>query len=484
MLATNLRLGLGCPRLGRLKGILRNAKTLKFWQSLKRLARHKDFRKLLAVRIMTQASDGTLQVGMASYVLFSPESQPNALAIATVLAITLLPFSIIGPFVSVVLDRWSRQRVLAITDAVRGLIAIALAVLVFPGSRSATTQLAMYLLLLVAMSLNRFLLAGLTAGLPYTVDKFEYLTASSIMPAIGPTGVLIGGVIAGGCRIFLAPEYLSVHHADALIFVIAAVMFGVSVMLAMRFGKHDLGPEPTSYRPTTREVMMGLKDALVHIGSRKPVELGLFTITVQRLCFGLLSVGMILGYRNYLNQTQQVKLAMLDIGLWAGATGVGFVLSAALVPPLGHWLGLRKTVVVLLVASALMQAIPGAIFHRVPLLIAAFGIGLFAQSIKVCVDTITQSHVDDQFKGRVFVVYDMLFNAAMVAAAFLAIVILPPTGFSHLVFIGMGVVYLLLALLFWVRSRSFAATLDEPHETQTQPVGAVSGRVGEFTAEK
>ena len=39
-----------------------------FWQNLKRLWRHPRFRRILGVRIFTQAADGTLQVGMASYV--------------------------------------------------------------------------------------------------------------------------------------------------------------------------------------------------------------------------------------------------------------------------------------------------------------------------------------------------------------------------------------------------------------------------------
>ena len=43
-----------------------------FWQKLRHLWRRRDFRKILGVRVATQAADGTLQVGMASYVLLSP----------------------------------------------------------------------------------------------------------------------------------------------------------------------------------------------------------------------------------------------------------------------------------------------------------------------------------------------------------------------------------------------------------------------------
>jgi len=78
---------------------------VEFVRSLRRLWRHRYFRRLLAVRVATQSCDGLLQIALASYVLFSPERQPDAASIATVLAITLLPFSVLGPFVGVVLDR-------------------------------------------------------------------------------------------------------------------------------------------------------------------------------------------------------------------------------------------------------------------------------------------------------------------------------------------------------------------------------------------
>ena len=92
---------------------------VEFVRSLRQLWRHRLFRRLLAVRVATQTADGVLQVALASYVLFSPQRQPDAVSVATVLAITLLPFSILGPFVAVVLDRWSRRQILVVLDLCR-----------------------------------------------------------------------------------------------------------------------------------------------------------------------------------------------------------------------------------------------------------------------------------------------------------------------------------------------------------------------------
>lgn len=425
---------------------------MKFWRNVRELARMKDFRKLLAVRVVTQASDGTLQVGMASYVLFSPTSQPDATGILMVLAITLLPFAFVGPFVSTVLDRWSRQRMIVVVDSLRALIALGVAALVASGDRSAPVQTLLFVLLLIALSANRLLLAGLSAGMAYTVDRKDFLTASSIMPMIGPAGVMIGGGIAGGIRLVLAPRYMDTHHADAIVFCVAAVMFLTSVTLGLQFAKHDLGPEPGTAVPRASQALRDMGDALKHISRRPVVALGLQVITAQRVLFGLISVAVILGYRNSFHQVNEVNAAIVDIGIWGVFSGVGFVLSATLAPPLVHRFGLRRTLLMLLLASAVCQIVPGSIFRRIALLIAAFGIGLFAQSIKIVVDTTVQLHVRDEFKGRVFVVYDILFNAAMVLAALIAVFIVPPYGFSRPVFIGVGVAYALLGGYFWWRS--------------------------------
>ena len=90
---------------------------------------------------------------------------------------------------------------------------------------------------------------------------------------------------------------------------------------------------------------------------------------------------------------------------------------------------------------------PGAIYAKVPLVIAGFLLGLTAQNIKICVDTLVQAHVDDDFKGRVFVLYDMVFNVALVLAAVIGALILPADGKSVLILVVLAVGYLLVGVL-------------------------------------
>ena len=72
-----------------------------------------------------------------------------------------------------------------------------------------------------------------------------------------------------------------------------------------------------------------------------------------------------------------------------------------------------------------------------------------AQGSKICVDAIVQESVDDEFRGRVFSFYDMVFNAAFVAAAAVAALVLPSAGFSPRVYGVIAAIYALTAFGYW-----------------------------------
>ena len=135
-----------------------------FVAGLRRLWRHPSFRRLLTVRVAIQGADGLLQVALASFVLFSPERQPDAASIAAVLAVTLLPFSVLGPFVSVTIDRFSRRQILLVGALGEAVLALGLAAVVATGQRTGPAEVAVYGIVLVSISLTRYLLAALSAS--------------------------------------------------------------------------------------------------------------------------------------------------------------------------------------------------------------------------------------------------------------------------------------------------------------------------------
>ena len=420
--------------------------------ALRRLWRHAAFRRLLWLRIFSQAADGTLQVGMASYILFSPQSQPDAWAVAAVLALTLLPFTIVGPFVSPLLDRWSRRNVALFSDIIRAVLGLLIAAIVFLGLTSGIWQAVLYGALLVAMSINRFVLAGLSAGLQHTVDEDEFLTASSVVPTVGPLGVVIGAGLGFGVRLALGGVTES-HRADAMVFVIAALLFAASVVTCSGFGRGALGPDTPGEKTRSIDVLHGLADAARHLGRRPPALVALIGMVISRLLFGLFSVAVILAARNLWHEVSETEAALADLTLWGGLTGIGFVLAAAVVPVLARSFGLRRTAIGLLAGGAVLLALAAVADGKPALFAVSFGIGLVTQAFKICVDTLVQAHVDERYKGRVFTFYDVGFNVAFVASAVVAAVVLPPTGLDAGVFAAMTLTSLATAVAFAVVAR-------------------------------
>jgi MFS family permease len=261
--------------------------------------------------------------------------------------------------------------------------------------------------------------------------------------------------------------------ADAVLFGLAACGFVISAGLSLRIGRRMLGPD-VDVPTRAGDVVRGLTDAIGHLRQRREAGLGLIFIGLHRIPYGVVTVASILVYRNYFHSVDEIDAAIGDLGLLAAVTGIGFVLAAAVTPIVRHRIGARAWMVSCFVGSAVLQVFPGATYTRVGILIAAFCCGVLAQAIKINVDTFVQAHVDDDFKGRVFVIYDMIFNVSLVLAAVISMFVLPDDGKSVLVLVIIACCYLITGIAFAFLSRGL--NLDQGSESlETQPDSSPTG---------
>jgi MFS family permease len=424
---------------------------------LRHLLRGQWFRRLFAVRVGSQLTDGVFQVALASYVAFSPERAPGPGAIAGALAVVLLPFSVLGPFVGVFLDRWSRRQVLAWSNFVRVALVALLAVAVHAEVRGPV----LFGLALVCLSVNRFLLAGLSAALPHVVRADELITANALTPTAGTLAFLTGLGLGSATR--TGWGRLGVD-SDVGVLLTAAVLYAVAGGLALRIPRDLLGPDLAQRPPALRDafavVVVGLRSGLRHLGERRPAAYGLTAIGAHRFFYGLSSVSLILLYRNYFHGPGDVDAAFTELSVAVLVSGVGFVAAAFLTPLVTERVPQRTWVLGLLAAAALTQVLPGALYTRPALLVAAFFLGLASQGIKIVVDTLVQTHVEDAYRGRVFSLYDVIFNVAFVAAAAVGAVVLPVDGKSYAVLGAISLGYALTAAWYARVTRTHAPVLS------------------------
>ncbi|WP_354641559.1 MFS transporter [Kitasatospora camelliae] len=417
---------------------------------LRALLRGRDFRRLLTVRILSQLSDGVFQVSLAAYVIFSPERQSSPADIAAVLAVMLLPFSLIGPFAGVLLDRWRRRQVLQLGNLARFGLGLGTAALLLAGAPAWT----FFAAALLVTALNRFILAGLSASLPRVVEPEELVTANAISPTLGTVAAAGGGGVGFLVHQLLPPG----RQADAVLVTLAALLYLCAALAAQRIDPDRLGPEQHPDRPALRQAVVatwhGLLAGLRHLREDcRPAVLALAAVTLARFCYGVLIVVVLMLSRYTFNSPEDSKGGLATLGQAVALSAVGFFLAAVVSPRATRLLGLSGWLTACLASAAVFVPALGLAFEERAALAAALLLGLVTQGTKICADTLVQTSVEDEYRGRVFAVYDVLFNVSFVAAAGVTALVLPLDGRSTGIVVGVSVVYALGALLYFRAAR-------------------------------
>ncbi|MBK6041573.1 MFS transporter [Streptomyces sp. MBT55] len=406
-------------------------------RDLRTLLRLRTFRRLLTVRLLSQSADGVYQVALAAYVVFSPEKQTSAAAIASAMAVLLLPYSLIGPFAGVLLDRWPRRQVFLYGNLLRAVLACTTALLIL----ASVPDWLFYASALCVTAVNRFVLAGLSAALPRVVDTDRLVVANSLSPTAGTLAATAGGGLAFVVRL-LADE------SDAAVVLLGAVLYLLSALASLSLPRTLLGPDidesPMRLRAALAVTARGLVAGLRHLAQRSHAAKALAAMTVIRFCYGALTVMVLMLCRYAWSDTESDGLALL--GLAVAVSGAGFFIAAVLTPWAVGRLGRYGWIVGCAGAAAVLVPALGLSFTPVPMLIAAFVLGVVTQGSKIATDTVVQTSVDDSFRGRVFSLYDVLFNVAFVSAAGVAALMLPPDGRSVTVLAVVSVLYAVVAV--------------------------------------
>ncbi|MEJ8658430.1 MFS transporter [Streptomyces sp. MS1.AVA.4] len=413
-------------------------------RDLRVLLRLTNFRRLLTVRLLSQSADGVYQVALATYVVFSPENQTSPGAIASAMAVLLLPYSLVGPFAGVLLDRWRRRQVFLYGNLLRAVLACSTAVLIL----GSAPDWLFYASALCVMAVNRFILAGLSAALPRVVDDERLVMANSLSPTAGTLAATAGGGLAFAVR-------LAGPDSDAVVVLLGATLYLCAALSSLSMGRELLGPDPELVQPRLIAALTstahGLVDGLRHLTERRTAVQALGAMTVLRFCYGGLTVMVLMLCRYAWSDTEAEGLRLL--GLAVGASGAGFFAAAVVTPWAVGRLGQYGWMATCAGVAAVLEPVLGLTFAAVPILIAAFVLGFITQGAKITTDTVVQTSIDDAFRGRVFSLYDMLFNVAFVGAAGVTALILPPDGRSAPLVLMIAVLYGLTAaaLLHWRR---------------------------------
>jgi MFS family permease len=346
--------------------------------------RSADFRRLFAIRIVSQSADGLFQAALIASVVFAPAEQRTTLGFAIATLVVSLPFSVVGPFTGVFIDRWSRRKILVVAPLLRALL-VWLAL--FNPEEAAVP---FYLGALWVLSVNRFYLATAVTVVPRLVATEDLLIANSIS-IVGGTVALLAGVFAGGWLVELVGQGAAIALAGAQWIVASLIASRISTPL------RRLARTPRALGPIT-------------------------SITLDQMGQGIVLVLSLFFFRERLDQ------GIASFSNLVGAGGVGVLAGIVTVGKLEEHFAKERIVAGAFFLGGLSLLAVSTSINAWSVLLASFAVGLTFAWKKIPVDTLVQEALPDGYRGRVFAVYDVAYNVSRIVAAFLAIPLVPALG--------------------------------------------------------
>jgi MFS family permease len=415
--------------------------------AMKLLAKFGSLPKLLQVRWTGQLTDGMFQSALASFILFSPERQPDAVKAALAFAVVLLPYSIVGPYVGIFLDRFSRKRVVQLANLFRAFDLLIIAYLIYKGS----TGLVLTLFVLISFGANRLILAGLSAGLPLLVNKKELVSANALAVTGGTIAVVIGGGLGIALKNILDASNTA-DFADGVLILISAGGYLLAAIFAARFSKAEIGPQPHEVPQEIRgfgEVLQGFHILKKHGDALR----GIFGTGVQRGGITALTLMALLLERNTFNDSADPDAGLRGFAYALAIAGIGIGLGALAGPYGVAKFGRHKWMRISMIAPIGFLIFFGVFPNEFMMITTAFFVGGFGQSFKITSDALVQSKIADEFRGRIFAFYDVAVNGAIVSGAIIAALTLPPGGVSLVLPWLIALSYTITALVLLRKSK-------------------------------
>jgi MFS family permease len=434
-----------------------------FLADLRAVLAERNFRRLFATRLISQLGDGMFTAGLGAYVFFNATSFPNPGAAAAAFAVLYLPYSLIGPFAGVFIDRWSRRQILVWSALLRAVFVALTASLVLSGKLGVP----LYVSVLAVLGVNRFFLSSLSAALPHVVSEDTLVMANSVAPTVG-TVVSFAGGLAG----------LGIHFAtgggqagSAATLLVAGGCYLIAGAIGATMHRDLLGPPPLGVGEQRRGVLAdlaivvrGLASGAVHVWRRRPVAAALGATASQRAMYGILLLTSILLYRNYFYRASGANASLAHFTLVVIAAAIGYGAAAVATPIATRWLSKAAWIALMLGLGGVITGVLGPTFQQGSFLVISLMLGLVAQSVAICATTIIQQRMDDDYRGRVFAFYDMLFNVPFVLGALVAAEIIPDDGKSYLLIAVAATGYLLAAGAYALVSRQELLAGPSPSE--------------------
>jgi Major Facilitator Superfamily len=375
-------------------------------RGLRLLVENRDYRFLMGAQFAAQAGDGIVQAALAKLIVFGNQegfdlegarSPDELLRIALYL---FVPYTILSPFLGVVIDRWDRRRLLFVANGLRGIVLFIIG-LVGTGT---VGDAALFLAFLLTLASTRVVLATKSAALPTTLEG-RSLVEGNAVSQLGGAVFQLGGAGAA----FIAANVLSTEPivlAGALVYLV-----GAAISLLIR--KAGEGRVASTLMTEVGRVAKSIVAGFAEVAKTPKAGAAITTYFWLRLLWSFSIVGISFIARELLAD-DDFQVLIVTGGAGAAGAVLGYLLA-------GRAEQRFNTTANLVLAASLVAGLAvlilGAVEVRAALALLTFFLGFGFFLGKISLDTMVQEALGDDFRGRAFSLYDIAYNLAWVLAA-------------------------------------------------------------------
>jgi MFS family permease len=349
------------------------------------LLRQRNFALLWLGGFISILGDRVLLVALPYYVY---QETGSTLATSIMVAARLLPGFLLGSVAGVFVDRWNRQKVMALTSLGQAVILLPLVLV-----HRAEMLWVIYLVTLAQTGLAVFFEPAENALLPLLVKEDQLVPANALNALNNNLARLIGPPLGG---VLLAYAGLSgVIIFDSLTFLVAAGMIAIIRLTNLTAPAHRSTAEPAAQGNGWKRFVREWQDSLVLIRGDRVVLVLFFTLVLVN--FG----GILLDPLAVPFLSGVVRADVQTYGLLMTVQAVGGITGGLLAARLGS----RFPAVPLYGWSCVVISLLQLLRYNLPLIPVVFVtgmiIGLPAALFAAASDTLFQQNVPNHYLGRV-----------------------------------------------------------------------------------
>ena len=353
---------------------------------------YSDFRLAIGGQLLSQSSDALTSFTLAEILVFSFNSSPSLIAMASTLLMSAIPLIVVGPIAGHLADRFNRKSLLVNGHFARAIIASSAAISVLPKFHAFG-----YVAFALLLGLTRILYTARATAFPQLVRKHELVAADSTSLIIA----VIAGSIGAGIGMATAHHY----PVFALLFaatgqLVASRLFGmVTIDLGNGTSKNSRG-----------HVLAAFKQL-----KKQKTKFAIYATASHRLILGMCiaSISLLVDASYGLHTTGYVAVL--------GFSATGAFIGSVTAEWMSEHFPRRSITVIAFGGSAIVICVACfASTPRVGLIALSIASFLF-QNLRVRADATIQTNVSKSTIGHVFAAYDMLYNLAFIFGAIVGI---------------------------------------------------------------